>query len=251
MKKSIVFMSAMVLASFAMAQGATVIRGEISPGVYTNVSVDGTGQVKTVGTSTSTTTGSKAAGTAAANSELVGAVYNSSLPNLTNGQQAALQMGATGSLNTSLWISGTSSPIGVTVTGADGVTNSSYNALHVGSYGMVIDNTNNAWYRQRGTSQGTSVIPSSGTLTNRSGTITTGGTAQTIMAANTSRRYLLIQNVSDTTMWCDFGTTAVQNQPSIQIIAGANFFMQNNAISTELVSCVGATTGKAFTAKEM
>lgn len=95
------------------------------------------------------------------------------------------------------------------------------------------------------------VSGSTGTLTDRSGTITSGGTAQTIMAANATRRYLLIQNSSDTAMWCNFTTTAVASQPSFTLIAGASFVMENNAVSTEAISCIGATTGKIFTAKEM
>jgi hypothetical protein len=39
-----------------------------------------------------------------------------------------------------------------------------------------------------------------GTMTDRSGTITSGGAAQTIMSANANRKYLLIQNSSDTIM---------------------------------------------------
>ena len=45
----------------------------------------------TIATNQTNITGSKAAGTAAANSQLDGAVYNTTLPTLTNGQQAAMQ----------------------------------------------------------------------------------------------------------------------------------------------------------------
>lgn len=46
--------------------------------------------------------GSKAAGTAATNSALVGGVYNTTAPTLTDGQQVALQVDETGSLFTTL-----------------------------------------------------------------------------------------------------------------------------------------------------
>lgn len=49
-------------------------------------------------TNQTATQGSKAAGTAATNSELTGGVYNSSLPTLTNGQQAAVQLSSSGRL---------------------------------------------------------------------------------------------------------------------------------------------------------
>lgn len=46
----------------------------------------------TIATNTSATQGTAAAGTAATKSDLVGGVFNTSLPTLTTGQQAALQM---------------------------------------------------------------------------------------------------------------------------------------------------------------
>lgn len=100
------------------------------------------------------------------------------------------------------------------------------------------------------TPQVVTVAPTQGTLTDRSGTVTLGGTAQTIMAANTSRKYLAIINTSDTDMWCNFTTTAVATQPSFKIPASAGYFMESGYVSTELVSCIGATTAKIFTAKE-
>lgn len=87
-------------------------------------------------------------------------------------------------------------------------------------------------------------------LVDRSGTITTGGTAQTIMAVNAKRAYLMIQNNSDTNMWINFTTAAVQAQPSILLIPNASFTFESGPASTELVSVIGATTGKSFTAKE-
>lgn len=92
-----------------------------------------------------------------------------------------------------------------------------------------------------------------GTLTNRSGTITVGGTAQTAMAANTSRRYLLIRNPATETepLYFNFTTTAVvTGQPSITLQPGEGFVMENSFISTELISVVAATTGHKFVAKE-
>ncbi|NDC26013.1 MAG: hypothetical protein EBZ49_18040, partial [Proteobacteria bacterium] len=47
----------------------------------------------------------------------------------------------------------------------------------------------------------------SGAVTNRSSTITTGGTSQQVAASNTSRKYFLIQNISDTDMYLGVGYT--------------------------------------------
>lgn len=60
-------------------------------------------------------TGATAPGTAAASSTLVGGVYNSAAPSLTNGQQASIQFDTNGNLRASL--------IAVTYTGVDGVSN--------------------------------------------------------------------------------------------------------------------------------
>lgn len=87
-------------------------------------------------------------------------------------------------------------------------------------------------------------------LVDRSGTIINGGTAQTIMAVNAKRAYLMIQNNSDTNMWINFTTAAIQSQPSILLIPNASFTFESGPASTELVSVIGATTGKSFTAKE-
>lgn len=89
-----------------------------------------------------------------------------------------------------------------------------------------------------------------GALTDGSGTITTGGSAQQIFAANTDRRYLLIQNVSTANEWINFGTSATESEPSIQLVPGGSFEFDAGFVDTELVSIIGATTGQAFTAKQ-
>lgn len=89
-----------------------------------------------------------------------------------------------------------------------------------------------------------------GALTDRSGSITTGGTAQQMMAANSSRRYLMIQNASVGALWINFTSAAVQDTPSIQIAAGGNFILETGFVSTEAVSVIGATTGQKWAAKE-
>ena len=97
------------------------------------------------------------------------------------------------------------------------------------------------------------------TLTNRSGTITTGGTSQQLVAANASRSYLLIVNLSTDTLWISFGATAASaGQPSIPLspavsansYGGGAFTMEGSAISTDAVQIYGATTGDAFSAWE-
>jgi hypothetical protein len=91
----------------------------------------------------------------------------------------------------------------------------------------------------------------SGTLTDRSGTITLGGTAQTLMAANPARRGWLVQNNSAGTLWInEIGGTAVQLQPSLSITAGSLYTSPTPGASNAAISIIGATTSQAFTARE-
>jgi hypothetical protein len=88
------------------------------------------------------------------------------------------------------------------------------------------------------------------TVVDRSGTIAVGGTQQTLMAANPSRRYILIENVSAADLWFNFTTNAVIGEPSFQLPTGASYEMSGDFVSTERVSIIGAAGGQAFTAKE-
>lgn len=84
-----------------------------------------------------------------------------------------------------------------------------------------------------------------------SGSIAAGGTAQTALAENRDRDYLLVQNVSSGDLFVDFdGTAAVADQPSVKIAAGAAFVWETRFVPTGAVSIIGATTGQKFTIKE-
>jgi hypothetical protein len=87
--------------------------------------------------------------------------------------------------------------------------------------------------------------------TDRSGTITTGGTAQTLMAANANRKGWRIQNLSPTDLWVnDKGAAAVAAQPSFKLAAGASYESAAFGASTAAISIFGATTGQSFEAME-
>lgn len=95
-------------------------------------------------------------------------------------------------------------------------------------------------------------VPSGSALTDASGTITSGGVAQLLMAANASRKYLLVQNQSNDPLWINFdGTDAVAGQPSLQIPAnGGSYERAAGFVPTGAISIIGATTGDAFTTKQ-
>jgi hypothetical protein len=95
------------------------------------------------------------------------------------------------------------------------------------------------------------IVPAVASLTDCSGTITAGGTAQQLAAANASRCYLLIQNVDPAEdLWIDFGTIAVASQPSIKLLPGGAFSMEGSFVTGQSVSVIAATTSHPYTAKE-
>ena len=85
--------------------------------------------------------------------------------------------------------------------------------------------------------------------TNRSGSITTGGTAQVLAAANTTRRGLFGQNISNGDLWINEigGTAASGSAGSYRVAAGESFSISTN----RAISILGGATGQAWTAVEV
>lgn len=96
------------------------------------------------------------------------------------------------------------------------------------------------------------MVTLSGKLTNRSVTITAGGTAQDAATARTGRKYLLIQNPSGSggTAWVRFGADAVQASPSIEIQAGGSYESPPHFCPNERVSVIHPTTSAKLTILE-
>lgn len=88
-----------------------------------------------------------------------------------------------------------------------------------------------------------------GNGTDRSSTITTGGTAQTLAAIHTQRRSLTGQNISTGDLWINEigGTAAADTVGSYKIPSGATFSIK----TSRAISIIGATTGQKFTATEI
>lgn len=86
--------------------------------------------------------------------------------------------------------------------------------------------------------------------TDRSGTITTGGTAQTLMAVNMKRYGFFIQNLSTADLYINSLGTASAARPSIKIPAGALYEAPLYGVPVGAISIFGATTAQEFTAVE-
>ena len=87
-------------------------------------------------------------------------------------------------------------------------------------------------------------------ITDRSGTITAGGSAQVLAAANTARSGFAIQNISVNDLWISPVGTAAATQPSIWLPAGSYYEFPQGGVPGTAISIFGATTGQAFSARE-
>jgi hypothetical protein len=98
--------------------------------------------------------------------------------------------------------------------------------------------------------EGHRVQPVIGTLVDHSGTITVANQSQLVMKENHDRRYLLLVNTSDNTLWFNFSLAAQQAAPSIPLAPGSFFVMEHSFVSFEAVNIVGPAAGLSFVAKE-
>ncbi len=87
------------------------------------------------------------------------------------------------------------------------------------------------------------------TYADRSGTVTVGATAQSIMPAWNNRHGCFVQNQSTGDLWVSTTGTAAAVQPAVRVPAGAIYSCGVPA-SGGALSLYGATTGQAFAARE-
>ena len=97
-----------------------------------------------------------------------------------------------------------------------------------------------------------SFAPAGATLTDRSGSITAGGTAQALAAANTSRRGWRLQNTSSGDLWFnDIGGTASIGGAGCFKVASLGYYESPvGGGSQAAISIFGATTAQTFSASE-
>lgn len=96
------------------------------------------------------------------------------------------------------------------------------------------------------------IRPSTGTVTDRSGTIATGGTSQQLAATNGNRQYLLVQNPCSATedLFVNFTAAATTTGNSVELTPCGTLSMESSFVSTEQVNVIAATTGHVFVSKE-
>jgi hypothetical protein len=77
-------------------------------------------------------------------------------------------------------------------------------------------------------------------------TTTTGGTAQTALAALATRNGFEVFNTSAGTLWLNIGGAAAVNV-GIPILPNGSYSSPGEFVSTSAISIIGATTGQTFT----
>lgn len=95
--------------------------------------------------------------------------------------------------------------------------------------------------------------PDNGALTDRSGTITTGGTRQQAAASNAARKFIEIGNPNANvgsggeSLWYSLvGNAAVNGQGSVELTPGGVARYDSQFIPTSAIDVVAATTGHKF-----
>jgi hypothetical protein len=104
------------------------------------------------------------------------------------------------------------------------------------------------------------LTPSRGALTNRSGTISVGGTSEVLAAANATRSYLLIQNPSTAagqgiataeSLYINFGAAAgIDDGTSFELTPGGSLELQGPFISSDSINVNATTINHAWIARE-
>jgi hypothetical protein len=96
---------------------------------------------------------------------------------------------------------------------------------------------------------GQRVSPAKGAMTDASGTVTTGGTAQVGVAANPNRSWFFFSNQSVGDLYIRFDGVAAIAPTSILVPTRTSFVMDHGYVDTGAVSVFGATTAQAYTLK--
>lgn len=95
-------------------------------------------------------------------------------------------------------------------------------------------------------------MPVSGLIRDGSGTITTGGTSQEVLPAQTGRKFLLIQNptTASEALWLNFtDAAAVDAAGSVSLAPGGAMSFEGDFVPQNSVNVTATTTGHKFTVK--
>ena len=97
---------------------------------------------------------------------------------------------------------------------------------------------------------GQSTAGTTNSVVNISGTVTSGGNAQVIAAANANRIGYFIKNNSAGSLWINTLGTAAAAQPSLEIKPAEMYETPSTMRDTGAISLFGAVTNYSFTGRE-
>jgi len=89
-----------------------------------------------------------------------------------------------------------------------------------------------------------------GTLINRSGTISTANSSREVAPANSTRRYFVIQNHSNSIMYVAFGTPATTSNGLALTPGGGSIVFENTFVPSQQINVICELAGKDFVAWE-
>ncbi len=86
--------------------------------------------------------------------------------------------------------------------------------------------------------------------TDASSSIASGGVSQQAFAANATRTWLFVQNISTAVLYINFGAAATVDTNSIKLNANANYENPPQFCPNGTVTIIGGTTGQKYVAKQ-
>lgn len=99
--------------------------------------------------------------------------------------------------------------------------------------------------------QSVSIVPVTGDLDDAvTRVITAPNVSQEVFAAKANRRYLFIQNTSDTTMRVNYGAAATLTNISVELLAGGILTFESLFQTTQDITIICSVGAKEFVAKE-
>jgi len=96
-----------------------------------------------------------------------------------------------------------------------------------------------------------------GIMVDGSGTISSDSTPQDVFSSNDNRKYLLVQNLSNSLLFLNIGVDANEGAGSIPLNsnggsgAGGSIVFESDGVPTGKVSIIGPSSGASFTAKQI
>lgn len=135
----------------------------------------------------------------------------------------------------------------VKIGGHQSGSNPTEHIVHVSAGGALKVDGSNSTQPISGT---VTALPVNGALNDYSGSITTASTSYNVVGTNASRRYALVQNISDTGMWLNIGAAATTTN-SIFLASNSGIVWESGFLPTATLSILCTTSGKRFVVKEI